>query len=113
VKKCRIIIQREAEADLREAFEFIRADSPKNAAVWLRGLYEAIESLETMPERCAFAREREELNTDVRQFVYHSHRILFTVEKRTVFVHHVRHTKMDTLKKLRGVAGRHRTKKRS
>ena len=57
MKRYEVIIQPDAEKDLREAFKFFQADSPKNAAAWLRGLYEAIESLETMPQRCGFARE--------------------------------------------------------
>ncbi len=112
MKRFEVIIQAEAEVDLRDAFEFIRVDSPSNAGAWLQGLCDAIESLETMPERCCFAREREELGTDIRQFIYHSHRILFSVEKKKVIVHHIRHAKMDTLGKLRGIAGSKRTRKR-
>jgi hypothetical protein len=111
MKQYQVILQPEAEIELVEAFEYIHVDSPNNAADWLRGLYEAIASLETMPERSAFAWEREEVGVDVRQRLYHSHRILFTIEQRRAFVHHIRPAKLDTLKELRR-ATRHKRRKR-
>jgi len=38
--------------------------------------------LESLPERCAYAREREYLDADLRQLVFKSHRIVFAVEKK-------------------------------
>ena len=45
------------------------------------------------PERCAFAREREYLDEDLRQLLFKSHRIVFTVEKKKklVYVLYIRH----------------------
>jgi len=111
VKRYEVIVQPLAEKELREAFEFIRTDSPNAAATWLRGLYEVVKSMETLPKRFAFAREREDVNADVRQTVYHSHRILFTVEDKTVFIHHIRHAKIDSLEALRTVKEPMRKKK--
>lgn len=113
MKRYTVIIQPEAEVDLRDAFAHIQSESPGHAAAWLAGLYDAVESLETMPNRCGFARERPELNADVRQYVYHSHRILFTVERRRVIVHHIRHAKRDAIKSLSGSARTARRRKRS
>ena len=102
MKRYRINIHRDAESELRAAFEYIRAEAPRNAAAWLSGLYGAIASLEYMPQRCSFAREREELDVDVRQIVFRSHRILFTIEKGSVLVLHIRHARRNTLKRIRG-----------
>lgn len=57
-----------------------------------------------MPQRCPFARERDVLGGEVRQFVYRPHRILFTVEAKRVVIYHVRHTSMDSIRELPGVS---------
>ena len=64
-----------------------------NAARWLQALYGQIDTLERFPERCGFAREREYLDEDLRQLVFKSHRIVFTVERKEkrVDVLYVRH----------------------
>ncbi len=51
----------EAQASIRESFVYILSQSPLNADRWIRRLYAEIETLETFPKRCAFAREREYL----------------------------------------------------
>ena len=58
-----------------------------NAARWLQALYREIDTLERFPERCAFAREREYLDEDLRQLVFKSHRIVFTVQKKDKWVY--------------------------
>ncbi len=78
-----------------ESLPCIHERSPLNAARWLRDLYEKIETLEHSPERCAFAREREFLEDDLRQLEFKSHRVVFLVdkEKRVVSVLSVRQGK--------------------
>jgi plasmid stabilization system protein ParE len=58
-----------------------------------KGLYDQIDTLERFPERCAFAREREYLEENLRQLAFKSHRIIFRIDKarKTVYVLHVRH----------------------
>lgn len=58
-----------------------------------------------MPARCPYARERMDIGADVRQFIYHSHRILFTIEMDHVYVHHVRHAAMRNLETIHLSAG--------
>lgn len=74
---------------------YIQERSPLNAARWLQGLYDEIDSLERFPERCPYAREREYLEEALRQLVYKSHRVVFYVDKSksTVYVLYVRHGK--------------------
>ena len=66
-----------------------------NAARWLKQLYLQIDTLEQFPERCAYARERDFLEEDLRQLIFKSHRVVFHVDKlaATVYVVHVRHAK--------------------
>ena len=64
-------------------------------AKWLRSLYRQIDTLENLPERCAFAREREFLEGDLRQLIFKSHRIVFRIDKTKslVSVVYFRHTR--------------------
>ena len=90
-----VIVTPEAQAGIRESFNYIYDRAPLNAARWLQSLYRQIDTLERHPERCAFARERAYLEDDVRQLIFKSHRIVFKVDKarRTVYVLYVRHAK--------------------
>jgi len=62
-------------------------------------LYSEIDTLETFPERCAFAREREYFEADLRQLLFKSHRVVFSVDQASdiVYVHEVRHAKQRAL----------------
>ena len=88
-----VTVTPEAQAGIRESFAYIHERSPMNAARWLQSLYRQIDTLERFPERCAFAREREYLDEELRQLVFKSHRIVFTVERKEkrVDVLYVRH----------------------
>ncbi len=103
MKTYEVILRAEAEQDLSEAYLYIYRASPGNATKWLQGLYDAAGSLETMPESCPFAREQEVLGHDLRQLVYASHRIIFSVDRDKVYVHHIRHVSMRTLEAVRGL----------
>jgi plasmid stabilization system protein ParE len=48
----RVIFQPRDELELQEAYRWISEESPGRAARWLNGIQEAIDSLETHPERC-------------------------------------------------------------
>lgn len=95
MKKYQVIVTPEAQAGIRESFLYIHERSPLNAARWLQALYEQIDRLERFPERCAYARERQYLEEDLRQFAFKSHRVVFYVDKPagTVYVVFVRHGK--------------------
>lgn len=95
MKTFEVIVTPEAQSGIRESFLYIHERSPLNAARWLQGLYDEIDSLERFPERCSYAREREYLEEELRQLVYKSHRVVFYVDKpqSTVYVLYVRHGK--------------------
>ena len=93
MKHYKVVVSPEAEFSIRESFLYILGRSPLQAERWIRSLYAEIETLETFPERCAFAREREYLEEDLRQLLFQSHRVVFSIDQtsRTVCVHEVRH----------------------
>ena len=61
---------------------FIARDSVPSVEKWLYGIYAAIQSLGSMPERCGVIRENEEFEEELRELRYKSHRIIFVVEQR-------------------------------
>lgn len=95
MKRHKVIVTPEAQADIEGSFRFINEDFPLNAARWLIDLYSQIETLERFPERCPHARESEYYNDELRQLIFKSHRIVFFVDSTnaTVYVLHVRHAR--------------------
>lgn len=70
-------------ADAENALLWIRTESPDKAAVWFKGLLEAVFSLEQLPERCPIAPESRSFLIEVRQLLYgkrrQQYRILFGI----------------------------------
>mgnify|MGYP002637737627 CR=1 FL=1 len=99
MKTYTVNITDEVNACIRDAFFYIHERSPQNAKAWLKGLYEAIGALEKMPDRCSFIREQDAFEKQVRNLIYHSHRIIFTVNEdaSTVEVHAFRHGAQDDI----------------
>jgi plasmid stabilization system protein ParE len=99
VKKYEVIVTPEAETGIGSAFEFMWEQSPESAAEWLRAVYRKIQTLETMPARCARAREDQYLEHGLKQLLFQSHRIIFRIEKRAGIVRilHVRHVKQRSI----------------
>ena len=68
---------------------------------WFRALYDAIDSLETFPQRCPVAPENNVFPEEIRHLLYgrkpHQYRILFTIEGETVLITHIRHSRRQTL----------------
>ena len=90
----------EAELNIYSDFNHIFADAPQNAMTWIRGIYAAINSLESFPNRCAAAREHEHFPArHLRQLTYKSHRIIFEVDEANAIVRvvYVRHAKMQAI----------------
>lgn len=89
----RVRTSRRAEADVEAIYLWIAEHEarPLNAGRWIDGLQVAVASLQEHPLRCPRAREAAFFEREIRQLLYHSHRILFVVEDEEVFVLHVRH----------------------
>lgn len=91
MKQFQLRVSAPAEAEIGSAYLYIHQDSPMSAAKWRLGLFEAAESLRTFPERCGFAPENGPFEFEIRQFIYGSYRMLFTVRDDVVVILHVRH----------------------
>ena len=98
MRQYRVIISPFAEENIREAHEWLMAESPAYASKWLVGVREKILGLETFPESHAVAPESDAFDCEIRQLLYGRGtpwRIFFTIEGFTVHVLHVRHGKRD------------------
>ena len=94
--KYKLIIQPSALADLEEAYRWIAERSPTRAAGWFNHFVEALESLETDPERCEVAPESKFIGVKIRQLLYGRrggiYRALYTIRGRQIHILHIRHT---------------------
>lgn len=92
------------EAD-RAALNIANVLGVERAQAWYEGLLSAIDSLTTMPKRCALARENEFFSQEIRQLVYgrgrNADRIVFTIlpgdEVSIVRVLRIRHASQLTI----------------
>ena len=98
----RVIFRVEAQHDAIDAVLYLREHaSPAVARAWHAGLVDAIRSLESLPKRGAPAREHRLFpDHDLRQLIYKSHRIIYTVVGQDVHVLHIRHGRQDALRSL-------------
>ncbi|MGV3724800.1 MAG: type II toxin-antitoxin system RelE/ParE family toxin [Actinomycetota bacterium] len=87
-----------AEMEVQDTFLWLLGRSPLQAGRWQSGLEQAFDSLEQLPARCPLAPEDSAFDVEVRQLLYASYRILFTLVDGdddgvadTVRVLHVRH----------------------
>jgi len=94
-----VIVTPEAQANIAAAFEYIAERSPMNAARWLRDLYQQIDGLEKFPRRFGEAREQAHVADEIRQAIFKSHRIIFTIDEASgkVNVVYLRHGKMRAI----------------
>jgi plasmid stabilization system protein ParE len=88
----RVRTTRRAEADAEACYDWIadHEGRPLEALQWLVGFEDAIASLAEYPLRCPSAPESAHLGGDVRQLVFHSHRILLVIDGEEVVVLHLR-----------------------
>jgi plasmid stabilization system protein ParE len=86
----------EAEREADAILEWLLTHNAGSAGLrWFNALEDAIASLSEFPERCALAPEDRVFPFEVRQLLYghkpHVYRILFRIERETVYVLHIRH----------------------
>jgi len=93
----RVEIALRALVEIDEVFAYIAADSPERATAFYRGLLSAVGSLATFPDRCGLAPENDATDFEVRQRLYGSYRILFTIGDGVVNVLRVRHAARRSL----------------
>ena len=91
----RIEIDTIAQGEIQDAAAYIARDSPIAAETWMDGLLEAILDLQDMPFAHAAAREDPNPKHGSRQRLYHSHRIIYTVEDDVIHILRVRHAAQE------------------
>jgi plasmid stabilization system protein ParE len=89
--KYKVVIAPPAVEDAVEAWRYIALDSHAAADRWYAGLLHAIDSLGAHPRRHRRARESASFAFEIRQMVYGSHRVLYTIVGHEVRVIHIRH----------------------
>ncbi len=92
-----------AEQDADAIFEWLLSQHAGDAGMrWFMALKDSIASLAKFPERCPLAPENSAFPFEVRHLLYghppHVYRILFTIEKKTVSILHIRHGRRQPLK---------------
>lgn len=104
--KYRIDLSSVAKAEADAAFlSFSQYATTEQSQRWYQGLIKAIDSLKTMPRRCAVARENDFFSQEIRQLVYgkgkHKYRILFAVldssSNPSVRILHIRNASQQTI----------------
>ena len=84
-----------ALVEIEEAYCWWENEAPQYAPAWFNGLFKAIGTLETNPERCPAAPESMLVDFEVLQLLHGKgkmvYRILYTLVGNTVRVLHVRH----------------------
>jgi plasmid stabilization system protein ParE len=90
----KVIFRAQARDEAVEAAAYIADQGyPQSAEQWYGALEAAVASLSEMPHRCQYARENALIpGAELRQLIFKSHRLIFTVRGDDVHVLHVRHT---------------------
>jgi len=91
MKRYRVEVSAQAEADVKEAYAYIKEHGPADPEKWKAGLLNTFASLQRFPERCAAAPEDAHTDVEILQKLYGPFRILFTLHDRVVYVLTVRH----------------------
>ena len=77
----KVELSAQAQADVREIYDYIRKHGPANPDDWKSGLDRKLTSLETFPDACGFAPENEYTELTVRQLLYAPFRVLFETHR--------------------------------
>ena len=82
-----------ADAEMAAAYRTARRHAPMAARLWLQRLLAAVDTLDTMPQRCSIAAESTALGYEVRELLFGKRRgkfrILFTINGNIVTVRHI------------------------
>jgi plasmid stabilization system protein ParE len=86
--------------DASECYNYIAIESPIAANKWFNGLFDAVDSLSNIPNRCPIAPETYIIGREIRVLIYRkNYRILFAVEKDIVRIYHINHAARNIMTK--------------
>ena len=99
----RVIVQRLARADLKEAYDWAAKRAPQTAARWLDRFEQALQTLEKQPHSRPLARESKGAGVEVREFLFgkrpYVFRSLFTIDGDSVRILRIRRAQRRPLSK--------------
>lgn len=93
-----VTIEEEARQNIRAHFSNLQQENPGSDYPWqwFHGISEAILDLSHSAERCGTAYEDKFFQEGIRQRLFHSYKILFTIRDGVVHVLHIRHQAQDS-----------------
>lgn len=86
-----ILITRQAENDLAEIYDYIAADSPARAKIFVQELEKKIFTLSSLPERTPLIPENSLMGTEYRHLIHGRYRIIFRIQECSIIVLRVIH----------------------
>jgi plasmid stabilization system protein ParE len=84
-------ITRTAEGDLKEIWDYIGKDSPREAVRFITRIEQQLTTLEQYPERCPSVPENEVLGTGYRHILLGDYRTIFRISQKTVYILRIIH----------------------
>lgn len=93
--KPRVVIDNLAKLQLRDAYEFIKLDSPQNAEKVKSEILTSIKKLAEHPERYHPDQYRSNNDGSYRAFELYRYRISFHVSEVQITIIRIRHTSME------------------
>lgn len=97
----RVVITDPADRNFRDHFQWIRERSPQGAAAWRARIIEAVQSLETSPERHPLARESAAFPVEIRCLLSGKNRsafrILYQIKGKEVRILAIRRPSQDLM----------------
>ena len=93
----RVRVEGEARSNLRAHYQKLLARSQGSdyPIQWYHGMRATIEELATSAEQCGLAYEDRFFADTIRQRLYESYKVLFTIRGARVHVLHIRHQAQD------------------
>ncbi len=95
MQKYKIIVTETAEYEIDSCLDFIAEDSVQNAINWYNHLYEKIQTLDSIPERCPIADENPYFEFEIHCLLVKGYRILYRIDMNTIVVIHVKSPNMN------------------
>ena len=93
----KVVIDIDAKKSLREAYNFIKKDSPQNAEKVKQEILFSIKELANNPQKYPLDKYRIDNDASYRAFELHRYRISYVVSPTQIRVIRIRHTKMNPL----------------
>jgi plasmid stabilization system protein ParE len=84
-------ITRAAEGDLKEIWDYIGGDNPREAEKFIARIERQITTLEQYPERCPLVPENEVLGTAYHHALYGDYRTIFRISGKIVYILRIIH----------------------